>query len=284
MVEIESGDVLAMVDSSSKAMLQELNAKINNASLAPLAWVLGVSCLLIMASSMESPAGFLGLGIMGLLVTLTYFFDESRTAIVLLYEMEDPCNQAYQTFHDAFHLLRSSSGIWHFASSGKVLDRKYHAGADSVVRRTKIAPTSGDPPHIKTNIEVPILPVGRQRLVFLPDRLIVLDGKRAGAVEYKDLIVELGTTQFVEEGSVPQDATLIDRTWKYVNKKGGPDRRFKDNRELPVMQYEEIHFKSAAGLNELVVISKPGVGKSIKSALAALARQPHEIANQALWV
>ena len=27
-------------------------------------------------------------------------------------------------------------------------------------------------------------------------------------------------------------------TWKYVNKKGDPDKRFKDNRKIPIVLYE----------------------------------------------
>jgi hypothetical protein len=38
------------------------------------------------------------------------------------------------------------------------------------------------------------------------------------------------TTRFIEDGPVP------DTTWRFVNKNGTPDRRFDNNRRLPVMQ------------------------------------------------
>lgn len=44
-------------------------------------------------------------------------------------------------------------------------------------------------------------------------------------------------------------------TWRYVNKSGGPDRRFKDNVQLPVMNYAELRLRSGSGLDEAFHIS-----------------------------
>ena len=66
---------------------------------------------------------------------------------------------------------------------------------------------------------------------------------------------------------MPSDARIVDRTWKLVNKKGGPDRRFNNNRELPVVLYEDIYFSSKSGLNELIEISKVGVGDNFRKAI-----------------
>ena len=53
-----------------------------------------------------------------------------------------------------------------------------------------------------------------------------------------------------------RDATAVDKTWKYVNKDGEQDRRFNDNREIPVLQYLALRFTSDSGLNELVYLSR----------------------------
>ena len=62
-------------------------------------------------------------------------------------------------------------------------------------------------------------------------------------------------TKFVESDRVPQDAQIIGQTWKYVNKSGKPDKRFKDNRELPICLYGEIELKSSFGLNTVIMFS-----------------------------
>ena len=82
-----------------------------------------------------------------------------------------------------------------------------------------------------------MIPVGRQALYLLPDRILVFDGTRVGAVGYEQVTLVVGTTQFIEEEAVPSDADVVSSTWRYVNKGGGPDRRFKNNVQLPVVRY-----------------------------------------------
>ena len=75
---------------------------------------------------------------------------------------------------------------------------------------------------------------------------------------------------FVEEESVPRDSQVVDRTWRYVNKKGGPDKRFSNNRELPVVLYEEMYLTSSSGLNEIIQLSRIGYGTRFKEAAICL--------------
>lgn len=120
----------------------------------------------------------------------------------------------------------------------------------------------------------------RKTLHFFPDRVLIHDSNGAGAVSYQWLQVLVSPTRFVEDGGVPRDATEVDRTWRYANKKGGRDRRFKDNREIPVCQYEEVALRSDTGLNELLQISRLGVAATFVSALASLGRlMPTEISS-----
>ena len=55
--------------------------------------------------------------------------------------------------------------------------------------------------------------------------------------KYNNLEFNIFDSTYVESGIIPKDAKVIHYTWKYVNKKGGPDKRFKDNRKLPVCDY-----------------------------------------------
>ncbi len=77
-------------------------------------------------------------------------------------------------------------------------------------------------------------------------------------------------SNFIESGIVPNDAQVIRHTWKHPNKSGGPDRRFRDNRQIPVCRYEAMHLRSATGLNELVEFSRAGVAAPFVAALQAL--------------
>ena len=60
---------------------------------------------------------------------------------------------------------------------------------------------------------------------------------------------------------MPRDSHQIGSTWQYVNKKGGPDRRFNNNRQLPVMQYGVFGFSSSSGLSAPFLCSRADVAR-----------------------
>ena len=70
--------------------------------------------------------------------------------------------------------------------------------------------------------------------------------------------------------SVPSGTQVVGSTWRYVNRNGGPDRRFKDNAELPVVLYEEIELSSGTGLREVLQLSQRGLGQELSSAVRRL--------------
>jgi len=127
---------------------------------------------------------------------------------------------------------------------------------------------------MKTNVEVPMLPVGRQTLAFMPDRLLVFEKSAVGAVSYRDLVVERNESRFIERESPAPEATVVGKTWEYVNKQGGPDRRFKSNRELPICLYDELRLSSASGLNDVIQLSRRGAAEPLVTALLSLRQLP----------
>lgn len=105
---------------------------------------------------------------------------------------------------------------------------------------------------------------------FFPERLLIFSAKGVGAVAYHDLEIQVEKVKFVESGKAPADSEVVGRTWKYVNKKGGPDRRFKDNVELPICLYEEMTFRSRTGLNERIQLSRGSVAGAVTRAVQGL--------------
>ena len=105
---------------------------------------------------------------------------------------------------------------------------------------------------------------------FLPDVVLVKQYGRFGAIGYNDLHIRTQTSRFIEDGSPPADAQVVDRTWKHPNKGGGPDRRFRDDRLLPVCLYEVMHLSSASGANELMEFSRTGLVQEFSTALQDL--------------
>lgn len=92
-----------------------------------------------------------------------------------------------------------------------------------------------------------------------------------GAISYDDLSIVINEKSFIEDESVPRDAQVIDHTWQYVNKGGTPDRRFSNNRQIPVCLYEELWLNSPSGLNEVIQLSRTGLGAELDGALQRMA-------------
>jgi hypothetical protein len=150
---------------------------------------------------------------------------------------------------------------------------KRNAGATHLIRKKVTALNYRLPNIVKSNITPPAIGVGRQVLYFFPDVMLIDDGRRVGAVGYGDLRVVWQHANFIEDGRVPRDAQVVGNTWKYPNKKGGPDRRFNNNYQIPVCLYEAMHLTSASGLNELLEFSRVGVCEPFITAVKSLPRQ-----------
>lgn len=273
MVEIESAAASTIVDSSSRELLEELRSKRRVSAFWP--GVAAVFALLtLVAWANKWPLWVTALIVIaGVALTATaYSQDVLRKTVVVLYDFDSELERAFQRLHDAGAALAACAAAWHISAQGRVHDRRYHAGAANLVSRIATSIAKAAPPHLKTNIETLAIGVGKQTLHFFPDRVLIYEPGAVGAVGYKQVKVTWNTKRFIEEEALPRDAQVIDRTWKYVNKNGSPDKRFKDNRELPVCLYGELAFSSDTGLNELIQVSKSDVIAEFVAAIEELAK------------
>jgi hypothetical protein len=127
----------------------------------------------------------------------------------------------------------------------------------TIVSRSNVK-TSMEPPRVlATNITVPSISSRNSTLLFMPDRILVMSGKRFSDVPYSSLTIRANPLRFTESGRVPRDSQQVDTTWQYVNVRGGPDRRFKDNPQYPVMLYGELDVNSSGGLHWQLQGSQP---------------------------
>ena len=67
--------------------------------------------------------------------------------------------------------------------------------------------------------------------------------------------------KYVEDESVPKDAKIIDTTWQFVNKNGNRDKRYKENKKLPIVEYGHIEFKNMYGTLGEIQLSRTNEAK-----------------------
>ncbi|TCP96739.1 uncharacterized protein DUF4236 [Sphingomonas sp. PP-F2F-A104-K0414] len=274
MVAVSSASVLGMTDERYGELLQELNSKQNAvSSLVVLGSVAGVVALFATIA-----AGINGAAAGAVVVAAALFvgsrLDAHRRSAVVLYDLEGDAAEAYETLTKAFDDLAASTMKWHVDSGGAVRDLhtwKRNAGATTILNKRPTEFCYGLPRVLKTNVTPPSMKVGKETLYWLPDVLLVVESGKVGAVAYDMLTVQWQDSRFIEEEAVPRDAQVVGQTWKHPNKNGGPDRRFANNRQLPICLYESIHLHSGNGLNELLQVSTNGRAQPLASAARRLA-------------
>jgi hypothetical protein len=272
MVEVDSGNVLAMRDEAFGDLLDEINAKRRQLSMATtLGWSFGALGVLAAAIA----------GVGGLFVSLLAlpawgvgrWLDSYRRTTVLFYDLAPDALSAYEASIKSFDEMMACAGKWHVEAGGAVQDLKTwkrNAGATHIVSKKPTVLEYKLPVAVTSNITPPAIHVGKQVIYFLPDVALIEDGKQIGAVGYADLSIIWQESNFIEDGQLPRDAQVVGQTWKHPNKNGGPDRRFNDNRKIPICRYEVMHLTSHSGVNELVEFSKTGVAQPFASALKKL--------------
>jgi hypothetical protein len=242
---------------SRKELLSSLNQSYNDLRLDYLCGgiFLIISLILFNQNSMIGTIFIM----FGLAITVAVATWESkRRTITITYEFEDEKANIFKQIISAFNNLASNKNVWVLIDSRSIHgshESKLNAGAGNLISRSDVQVGEGKPPWVNTNIDVPVLNARKQTLYMMPDGIFVYDDKGVGFVEYEDVSVSDNTTRFIEEHP-PSDAKIVDRTWKHPNKNGGPDRRFKDNYEIPICLYGELKIKSKSGMFFYLMTSK----------------------------
>ncbi|MGH7485572.1 MAG: DUF4236 domain-containing protein, partial [bacterium] len=249
--QIASANAAQIVDSSSEQLLAELREKRATMPLLPLA-IIGAALLLILAIVLPGWAFPLLLIVAIVAIVAARRRDLLRKTTVILYDFTADVEESFRVFAQWADEISSCRRAWHIAAEGRVYDRKYHAGAASLVQRNQTTLLSAAPPLVRTNVPVLSIAAGARSLYFLPDHLLVYDGANIGAVSYRSIDLTVIRQRFIEDTGVPADAIVVDYTWRYVNKSGGPDRRFNNNPRIPICIYDELHFRTPSGLHEVV--------------------------------
>lgn len=194
----------------------------------------------------------------------------ARRTVVVFYDVNDGHATRFEQLLQGFEEFSRCAARWSVAAQGSITTTyqyKVNAGASHLLNRQQAKVDLSGPAILKTNIAVPSIQHVGRTVYFLPDRVLINERRSFTELSYPALHSTASATNFIESGTVPRDAQLVRTTWKYVNKKGGPDRRFKDNRQLPVLRYGELDLSSAAGFHALWQSSSPEAARALAAAL-----------------
>ena len=276
-----------LIDTSSDALLEEIRRKQQIMGVLPVAIgasVIGFIAFLLLLEAPGTEAvkwGMLTLGILGLVCLPRAAWMDRRARLVRVHYVFDFWGKRVQeSLERLLQVLERGHAIWAVNSENVHGDWKRNAGAGTSVTRRRIQVGWGAPAFIETNARIGFLNVAGTRLYLFPDRLLILGNGGVRAVPYEDLSVKAGTVSFREEGGVPADAKVTGKTWRYLNKSGGPDRRFNNNYQIPVVSYGTLGVSAPSGLRlslqtsaESLATDSAKLVRDLQSAVCDLERQ-----------
>lgn len=266
----DTKQVLSLGDSSDNALLQSMNEQRSK----PAYWVIISATMLVALVILYvlTPRWpiyahlSLAAALLGVALWLRWRDKVSRLTVLFF----DPDEAASKQFESLVDGLRAAAGIRKVkavASTSNYRDTRYSAGATQGLKFQEAGIYLGQAPGVLANLDIPILQTGRTTLAFYPDRILAFRDRAVGAIGYGELRVENTTTRFIEHEALPVDAKVVGHTWQYVNKGGGPDRRFKNNRQIPVCLYNEFNLSTLSGLDVRFLGSKHGGFDGLAAAL-----------------
>lgn len=266
--------VLELTDSDSDGLLQSMNEQRRKTPLWP--FVAGGFFLLylLLTSAMTTwpnAVHYALVAVMAAVLGWVYWRDKMRKVTVLFFEPDAITAGHFEALSRELSNAASMRKLKAVLSTSRYADRKYSAGASEGLKFSQASMCLGQGPGVVANVNVPVVKTGRTTLAFYPDRILAFQGNSVGAIAYDSLSAAEERVRFVEDESVPSDANVIDRTWRYVNRNGGPDRRFKNNRELPICAYSQLNLSTQSGLDIRLLGSRERGFELFASALAQMA-------------
>ena len=276
---ITSADVDHLTDTDSKDFIQELTEKAQKRSyqvwfaIMPFLVGLGVLLTAFTASDFFWILAALLFSVFIMLYIWTGCLDKERFEMEIHYEMDSNIRLIHDKFISHFAELTQSSKKWQYLHASSTNDYKRTGGASKLINRIPIVSILTDQKPIRffvTNVNIPHIKLRNTELYFLPERLLIKRDNKFAAVFYQNMSISGNTMRFIEEEGAPRDAVVVGQTWKYLNKKGGPDKRFNNNRQIPICQYSEYTIKSETGVYEIITTSKIGALDNFASLLSQI--------------
>lgn len=189
---------------------------------------------------------------------------ECKVAIDI--DIDEGIKGKYDRLKQAFNNLTKSAKIWDKTSAVKNNDNR--SAASNSITRTETTLSNQKIEFINADFDALYFKNQNGSDIYIFPAFAVLfdDKNNFGLVDLSELKVSFRTTSFLEEESIPSDSKTIGETWAKVNKDGTPDKRFKGNYKIPIVEYAEIEFKSNSGIYEVFMFSNTNYANAFADA------------------
>jgi hypothetical protein len=166
-------------------------------------------------------------------------------------EVDADIEKRYLNLLGCYKEMLTCEKIWDITTSFANDQKVTRSAASSIVTRRQVKFGFGNIDILKSKYDaLHFENANGSDLYIYPAFLAIVDSQKVfGLVDIRELDFNFDGQRFIEEEKVPNDSQVIDRTWAKVNKNGTPDKRFKDNYQIPICLYGSFSLSSKTGLN-----------------------------------
>ncbi|MGP3118297.1 DUF4236 domain-containing protein [Serratia nevei] len=194
---------------------------------------------------------------------------EDSTKIAITFESSDASQRAYDAMVRAFDVLKSSVKKWDITADKAVDQFAERTLATRSVNRHPVAFDFSSTDLIQfTGRAMQFENANGDDILLYPGVAVIPRADGAFAlIDLRELQISAEPRGFHEEDGVPSDASIAGHTWAKTNKNGSPDRRFKDNYQIPICIYGNITFHSQTGVTEEYMVSNADAAQAFAEAV-----------------
>lgn len=194
---------------------------------------------------------------------------EENTKVSVTFETNDASQRAYASLVRAFDALRTSVKIWDITADMATDQFSERTLASRSVNRHAVTFDFSSTDLIRfSGSAMRFENVNGDDILLYPGVAVMPRADEAFAlIDIRELKVHAERRRFHETDGVPSDASSAGYTWAKTNKDGSPDRRFKDNYQIPICIYGDITFKSKTGVTEEYMVSNADAAQAFAEAV-----------------
>lgn len=198
------------------------------------------------------------------------------------FAFDDATLNSFAALVRAYEELRQCAAIWDITSSvatNRVAERTV---ATNTLTRTAVRFDFGSSEIINSADKALMLGNANGEDIFIYPGFVMMcsPGRDFALLDVRELTVEATFSRMIEEEQIPPDSEVIGQTWAKTNRDGSPDRRFRDNCQIPIVLYGELVFRSDTGLNEAYMFSNFERTRAFAAALSEYQTALTALANR----
>jgi Protein of unknown function (DUF4236) len=176
--------------------------------------------------------------------------------------------EPYYKMRDDFAALSESQKLWDTLERHAINRVAERSAAYERLTREPVSFSLNSCDLIHWEQKVPHLPnrTGGDMYVY-PGFILYRASKQAFAlIDSREVTLRSRSVRFIEDQAIPSDTQVVGHAWAKSNKDGTPDRRFRDNYQIPVVLYGSLTFTSPSGLHEEFSVSNPALAERFAKA------------------